>query len=180
MSAAEKLSTGPVSVPKKAGRKREGSPYDPYKRKARGKENKPGALGSGLSARAGGRVSCACAGERRKLWRDPYRKRAIEQAVRETVAKLHGTWRNPAFDGQGEKDPCDERLWANFAHATGDEKALQELTRQALSDFRASAVARPASELPRILGKLIVGYCEENGIDLKKRRRGRATGGREK
>ncbi len=36
MSASEKLSTAPFSLPRKSGTKRELSPYDPYKRKARG------------------------------------------------------------------------------------------------------------------------------------------------
>ena len=164
MSASEKLSTAPFSLPKKSGTKREPSPYDPYKRKARGKENNPGSLGTGLSARERG---CACA----KRKRDAYRKRAIEVAVCETVAQMHGTRRNPAFDGQGWKDPCDERLWANCAHATGDEKALQELCRRALSEYKASTVPKPVSELPKILGRHIKDYCEEHNIDLSKRRR---------
>ena len=162
MSIPEKLSTAPFSASKKSGTKRELSPYDPYKRKARGKENNPGSFGSGLSARERG---CAYAK------RDVYRKRAIEWAVRETVEKMHGTRRNPAFDGQGWRDPCDERLWANFAHATGDEKALQELCRRALSEYRASAVPKPVSELPKILTQHIKDYCKEHGINLSKRRR---------
>ena len=169
MSASEKLSTAPFSLPKKSGTKRELSPYDPYKRKARGKENNPGSLGTGLSARERG---CAC------TKRDVYRKRAIEMAVRETVAQMHGTRRNPAFDGQGWKDPCDERLWANFAHATGDEKALQELCRRALSEYKASTVPKPVSELPKILGRHIKDYCEEHNIDLSKRRRRGSREGR--
>ena len=169
MSASEKLSTAPFSLPKKSGTKRELSPYDPYKRKARGKENNPGSLGTGLSARERGCVARGCACAKRK--RDVYRKRAIEWAVRETVEKMHGTRRNPAFDGQGWKDPCDERLWANFAHATGDEKALQELCRAALSEYRASTVPKPVSELPKILSRLIKDYCKEHKIDLSKRRR---------
>ena len=164
----EKLSTAPFRAAKKSGTKRELSPYDPYKRKARGKENNPGSLGTGLSARERG---CACAK------RDVYRKRAIEWAVRETLEKRHGTRRNPAFDGQGWKDPCDERLWANFAHATGDEKALQELCRRALSEYRASTVPKPVSELPKILSQHIKDYCKEHGIDLSKRRKRSWKGG---
>ena len=38
----QKLSTAPFSEAKKSGTKREGSPCTPYKRKARGKENKTG------------------------------------------------------------------------------------------------------------------------------------------
>ena len=47
-----KLSTAPFSASKKSGMKRENPPCTPYKRKARGKENNPGALSTGLSAGA--------------------------------------------------------------------------------------------------------------------------------
>ena len=58
MNTAEKLSTGgklstaPFSASKKSGMKRENPPCTPYKRKARGKENNPGAISTGLSAGA--------------------------------------------------------------------------------------------------------------------------------
>lgn len=155
----------PSAQSKKAGMKRERSPYNPYKRKARGKENKPGNLGSGLSARVCG--SATRARTRRKP--DRYRRRAIEQAVRETVAKMLGTRRNPAFDRCPEKDPCDERLWANFAWATGDEKVLVELSRDALSEFKGSGGVRPDSDLPKILCDHIRAYCKKHHIDLKRK-----------
>ena len=149
MSASEKLSTAPFSLPKKSGTKRELSPYAPYKRKARGKENNPGSLGTGLSARERG---CAYAK------RDVYRKRAIEWAVRETVEKMHGTRRNPAFDGQGWKDPCDERLWANFVwehHGNPGWKYLQELTCQDISEMARKKHPVPDADKPKILQNLI-------------------------
>ena len=52
LSTGGKLSTAPFSDSKKSGMKRENSPCTPYKRKARGKENNPGALSTGLSAGA--------------------------------------------------------------------------------------------------------------------------------
>lgn len=53
MSASEKLSTAPFSASKKSGTKRELSPYDPYKRKARGKEAKRDYLRNPAQSRAG-------------------------------------------------------------------------------------------------------------------------------
>ena len=50
LATEEKLST---ALSKKSGMKREVSPCTPYKRKARGKENNPGALSTGLFACAG-------------------------------------------------------------------------------------------------------------------------------
>ena len=52
LSTGGKLSTAPFSDSKKSGMKRENPPCTPYKRKARGKENNPGALSTGLSAGA--------------------------------------------------------------------------------------------------------------------------------
>ena len=52
LSTGGKLSTAPFSASKKSGMKRENPPCTPYKRKARGKENNPGALSTGLSAGA--------------------------------------------------------------------------------------------------------------------------------
>lgn len=47
----------PSRKSKKAGMKREGSPYDPYKRKARGKETSPGSYKNPLSPRGRAHVS---------------------------------------------------------------------------------------------------------------------------
>ena len=52
LSTGGKLSTAPFSASKKSGMKRENPPCTPYKRKARGKENNPGAISTGLSAGA--------------------------------------------------------------------------------------------------------------------------------
>ena len=60
-----------LSSAKKTGMKREHSPCTPYKRKARGKENNPGVISTGLSACAG-----AGAGERIRA-RDAMRKRSV-------------------------------------------------------------------------------------------------------
>ena len=106
----QKLSTGPFSGSKKSGTKREGSPCTPYKRKARGKENNPGALSTGLFAGAG-------AGAReveRIRRREVLLKRHVEAAVEDALVAFCGKRRNPLFDREPWKDPCDERLWANF------------------------------------------------------------------
>ena len=75
MTAAAKLSTGPFSASKKSGRKRENPPCTPYKRKARGKEYNPDAIGTGLSAGAGAGMC-----ERIRA-REALRKRSVEAAV---------------------------------------------------------------------------------------------------
>ena len=60
-----KLSTDPKDPVKKTGTKREGSPYNPLKRKARGKETRPGScwnlctLSPRARARAGANATCA-------------------------------------------------------------------------------------------------------------------------
>lgn len=104
----EKLSTAPFSLPKKAGMKREPSPYDPYKRKARGKENNPGSLGTGLFACERPR---ACVG---------IRKRLIQAAVEDALRIFCGTRRGKY---------CDRNLWAKFAWRFGW-GLLRELTLQ--------------------------------------------------
>ena len=110
MTAAAELSTGEklsTALSKKSGRKRENPPCTPYKRKARGKENNPGALSTGLSV--GARAS---AGERvyeRIREREARRKRSVEAAVEDALVAFCGTRRNPLFDRDPWKDPCDER-----------------------------------------------------------------------
>ena len=119
------------------------------------KEIKPVSNCSGLIAREGGR----------RRVRERWLKRKVSAAVKDAMIAFCGT-------------PSDERLWANFAHATGDEKALQELCRVALSEYKASTVPKPVSELPKILGRHIKDYCEEHNIDLSKRRRRGSREGR--
>ena len=58
----KKLSTAPLRAAKKAGMKREGSPCTPYKRKARGKETRPGSYKNILRPRACVRARYAEAG----------------------------------------------------------------------------------------------------------------------
>ncbi len=149
-----KLSTAPFSLPKKSGTKREPSPYDPYKRKARGKENNPGALSTGLFA-------CAGAGAReveRIRRREVLLKRHVEAAVEDALVAFCGKRRNPLFDREPWKDPCDERLWANFVwdhHGNPGWKYLQELTLQGLSEMAQRKHPVPDAEKPRILQNLI-------------------------
>ena len=130
---AEKLSTGPFSASKKSGKKREVSPCTPYKRKARGKENNPGALSTGLFAGArAGAYADTC--ERIRA-REARRKREIEAAVEDALVAFCGTRRDPLFDREPWKDPCDERMWANAAWELGL-KLFQDLTDQAMSQIR--------------------------------------------
>ena len=142
-----KLSTAPFSASKKSGMKRENSPCTPYKRKARGKENNPGAISTGLSA---GAYAGAC--ERIRA-REARRKREIGAAVEDALVAFCGTRRNPLFDLAGWKDPCDERLWANAAWDVGLGRFLDliELTK---SQIRQKPFVVPDRDKPR--------YFQEN------------------
>ena len=151
---AAKLSTGPFSASKKSGRKRENPPCTPYKRKARGKENNPGALRTGLFAGAG-------AGAReveRIRRREVLLKRHVEAAVEDALVAFCGKRRNPLFDHEPRKDPCDERLWANFVwehHGNPGWKYLQELTCQGISEMAQKKHPVPDADKPKILQTLI-------------------------
>ncbi len=109
--------------------KRENPPCTPYKRKARGKENNPGAISTGLSA---GAYAGAC--ERIRA-REARRKREIGAAVEDALVAFCGTRRNPMFDRDPRKDKCDERMWANAAWDIGLERFLDlvELTKSQIS-----------------------------------------------
>ena len=149
---AAKLSTGPFSASKKSGRKRENPPCTPYKRKARGKENNPGALSTGLFACAGAGVC-----ERIRA-REALLKRHVEAAVEDALVAFCGTRRNPLFDREPWKDPCDERLWANFVwdhRGNPGWKYLQELTRQGISEMAQKRHPVADADKPRILQNLI-------------------------
>ena len=149
---AAKLSTGLFSASKKSGRKREVSPCTPYKRKARGKENNPGALSTGLFACAGAGVC-----ERIRA-REALLKRHVEAAVEDALVAFCGTRRNPLFDREPWKDPCDERLWANFVWDLGGARGwrvLRELTLQGVSEMAQRRRGVPDSDKPRILQNLI-------------------------
>ena len=78
---------------KKAGRKREGSPYDPYKRKARGKETRPG------SCQNPSKTACARAGAA-----GVSRYRVAGAAARELIKILGGNREN------------DFRTWAFYCY----------------------------------------------------------------
>ena len=139
LSTGGKLSTAPS---KKSGMKREVPPCTPYKRKARGKENNPGALSTGLSACAG-----AGAYERTRA-RVAMRKREIEAAVEDALVAFCGTRRNPLFDRDGRKDPCDERMWANAAWKLGL-KRFQDLIDETKSQIRQKSFVVPDRDKPR-------------------------------
>ena len=164
MTSAEKLSTAPCSGAKKSGRKRENPPCTPYKRKARGKENNPGAISTGLSA-------CACVGAgarevERIRRREALLKRHVEAAVEDALVAFCGKRRNPLFDREPWKDPCDERLWANFVwDHNGDPgwQALQELTRQGVSEMAQQRHPVADADKPKILQNLINNFLKQEG-----------------
>ena len=138
-----------LAAAKKTGMKREHSPSNPYKRKARGKENNPGANSTGLSVCAG-----AC---KRIRARETMRKRMIEAAVKTALATLGGTRRNPFFDRTPWKDPCDERLWANFAWEFGYGKLL-DLVDQATAEITERHRPVADKDKPKILQALITPF----------------------
>ena len=140
-----------LSSAKKIGMKREHSPCTPYKRKARGKENNPGALSTGLSA---GAYADAC--ERIRA-REARRKREIEAAVEDALVAFCGTRRNPLFDRDGRKDPSDERMWANAAWELGL-KRFQDLIDEAKSQIRQKPFVVPDREKPSYFQALITPF----------------------
>ena len=144
---AQKLSTGPGSGSKKAGMKREGSPYNPYKRKARGKENNPGANSTGLFA-------CE-----RVRGREGIRKRLIEAAVEDALKAFCGTRRRKSVephDGRDARRPgfSDEQLWAKFAWKFGW-GLLRELTLQGIAEMKEGKEPVADKDKPKILQALI-------------------------
>ena len=114
----QELSTGcelsTASLKKREGEKRN-PPLTPYREKGKGKEDKPGACSTGLSARAH-----ADAHVRGALLR-----RHVNAAVEDALVAFCGT-RGPA--------PSDEALWAKFAWRFGF-VMLHELTEQAKSEM---------------------------------------------
>ena len=149
----QKLSTAPFSDSKKSGMKREVSPCTPYKRKARGKENNPGALSTGLFA-------CAGAGAReveRIRRREVLLKRHVEAAVEDALVAFCGTRRNPLFDRDGRKDPCDERMWANAARELGLRR-FQDLIDEAKSQIRQKPFVVPDRDKPSYFQTLITPF----------------------
>ena len=161
---AGKLSTGPSSKSKKAGMKREGSPYDPYKRKARGKENKPGANCTGLFA-------CE-----RPRGREGIRKRLVSAAVEDALKAFCGRRRNPAFDGCPRKDPCEERLWAKFAWRCGW-GLLRELTLQGKAEMAEHRKPLADKDKPKVLQDLINPFWRKRGSPRRKAARVRTEKG---
>ena len=137
----------PSRKSKKAGMKREGSPYDPYKRKARGKENNPGATSPGLFAceRPRGRVGI--------------RKRLIQAAVEDALKAFCGTRRRKSVEPRDGRDAhrpsfSDEQLWAKFAWKFGW-GLLRELTLQGEAEMREHRKPLKDSEKPKVLQRLI-------------------------
>ena len=140
-----------LSSAKKTGMKREHSPCTPYKRKARGKENNPGALSTGLSA---GAYAGVC---ERIREREARRKREIEAAVEDALVAFCGTRRNPLFDRDGRKDPCDERMWANAAWELGVKRFL-DLIDKTRSEIRQKPFVVPDRDKPSYFQTLITPF----------------------
>ena len=152
LSTGEKLST---ALSKKSGRKREIPPCTPCKRKARGKENNPGALSTGLSA--GARAGAYAGVCERIREREARRKREIEATVEDALVAFCGTRRNPLFDRDGRKDPCDERMWANAAWELGL-KRFQDLIDEAKSQIRQKPFVVPDRDKPSYFQTLITPF----------------------
>ena len=142
----------PSRKSKKAGMKREGSPYDPYKRKARGKENNPGANSTGLFA-------CE-----RPRGREGIRKRLIEAAVEDALKAFCGTRKSgEPRDGRDARRPSfsDEQLWAKFAWKFGW-GLLRELTLQGVAEMRDLKRPIKDGDKPKVLQRLINGVWKDS------------------
>ena len=150
----------PSRKSKKAGMKREGSPYNPYKRKARGKENNPGANSTGLFAcerprdipRAKRAAPAVATGVREGI-----RKRLIEAAVEDALKAFCGTRKSgEPRDGRDARRPSfsDEQLWAKFAWKFGW-GLLRELTLQGVAEMRDLKRPIKDGDKPKVLQRLI-------------------------
>ena len=136
-----------LAAAKKTGMKREHSPSNPYKRKARGKENNPGANSTGLFA-------CE-----RVRGREGIRKRLIEAAVEDALKAFCGTRRRKSVeprDGRDARRPgfSDEQLWAKFAWKFGW-GLLRELTLQGIAEMKEGKEPVADRDKPKILQALI-------------------------
>ena len=142
---SEKLSTAPFSKSKKR------------ERAIKGKENKPSAISTGLFAcerprdipRAKRAASAVATGVRVGI-----RKRLIEAAVEDALKAFCGKRRNPTFDRNPGKDPCEERLWAKFAWKFGW-GLLRELTLQGKAEMKEHKKPVADKDKPKILQRLI-------------------------
>ena len=146
----QKLSTVPFSDAKKSGTKRENPPFTPLKRKARGKENNPGALGTCLFACERPRTCAAL------------RKRHVEAAVEDALRIFCGTRKQKTGktrDGRDARRPSfsDEQLWAKFAWKFGW-GLLRELTLQGEAEMREHKTPIPDKDKPKILQELITPF----------------------
>ena len=144
----------PSRKSKKAGMKREGSPYNPYKRKARGKENNPGANSTGLFACERPR---GCEG---------IRKRLIEAAVEDALKAFCGTRKRKSDEPRDGRDAhrpsfSDEQLWAKFAWKFGW-GLLRELTLQGVAEMRDLKRPIKDGDKPKVLQRLINGVWRDS------------------
>jgi len=106
--------------------KREPSPCNPYKRKAKGKEIKPGALGTCLSRATRVRAH-------------------VSAAVEDALVAFHGT--------RG-RAPSDEALWAEFAWRFGY-GALLEAVYQGESELSEHETPIPDTDKPKVLQAIL-------------------------
>ena len=86
--------------------------------------------------------------------REARRKREVEAAVEDALVAFCGTRRNPLFDREGRKDPCDERMWANAAWELGLRR-FQDLIDEAKSQIRQKPSVVPDRDKPSYFQNLI-------------------------
>ena len=134
LSTGGKLSTAPFSASKKSGMKRENPPCTPYKRKARGKENNPGALSTGLSAGAyagacerirarEARRSADATPHGRKSSRSAKRRRSRRSSARHpTFCRSSGSSSKTAQTGRNQY----AKSWQNRGHGKNNLPSRQE------------------------------------------------------
>lgn len=137
----------PLAEPKKTEMKKRHSPLGiPYREKAKGKENNPGFNSPGLFA-------CE-----RPRAREGLVRRCTEAVVEDALRIFHGTRKTPGK--KPKDDPCDERLWANFAWEFGYAK-LCDLILQAKAEMDEHRKPIPDSEKPKFLQRLLVPFWKK-------------------
>ena len=110
-----------LAAAKKTGMKREHSPSNPYKRKARGKENNPGANSTGLFAceRVRGREGIRRCGKGARAQDDPdMRRRCIDRAKHLVMRRA---------------PECLETFWLILKNGKNRKESIWQLVKNAMS-----------------------------------------------
>jgi len=136
----------PCGVVKKTGRKRETSPYDPYKRKARGKETRPGSCQNpSKTARARADAREVKVKGQGQQWNGQLFRRAKPSRYEEA-----GAGADELIRILGGKRERDRRTWAYYCYHHNIEILLDKAYEIA-SRYRQGEIQNPVTAFQRWL-----------------------------